>query len=134
MQVEEPGAVDADRVVTEHVPHAGVGRETRRSAERVLTGWDLDPGSLADAMLVIEELVANVVDHARTPFRLTLVRTVDALRIEVEDEDSGSPLLQPLDVRAARGRGLQLVDAVAQSWGCDTRGGGKRVWAELSTR
>lgn len=134
VQVEEPGDVDADRVVTEHVPHAGVGRETRRSAERVLTGWDLDPGSLADAMLVIEELVANVVDHARTPFRLTLVRTVDALRIEVEDEDSGSPLLQPLDVRAARGRGLQLVDAVAQSWGCDTRGGGKRVWAELSTR
>ncbi|WP_226368058.1 ATP-binding SpoIIE family protein phosphatase [Pseudonocardia sp. ICBG162] len=134
VQVEEPGTGDADRVVTEHVPHAGVGRETRRSAERVLVGWDLAPGTLADAMLVIEELVANVVDHARTAFRLTLVRGRDALRIEVDDEGAGSPLLQPLDLRAVRGRGLQLVDAVAQAWGCDTRGRGKRVWAELAAR
>ena len=43
-------------------------------------------------------------------------------------------LLQPLDLRAVRGRGLQLVDAVAQAWGCDTRGRGKRVWAELAAR
>lgn len=134
VQVEEPGTGDVDRVVTEHVPHAGVGRETRRSAERVLVGWDLAPGTLADAMLVIEELVANVVDHARTAFRLTLVRSRDALRIEVDDEGAGGPLLQPLDLRAARGRGLQLVDAVAQAWGCDTRGRGKRVWAELAAR
>lgn len=134
VQVEEPGTGDVDRVVTEHVPHAGVGRETRRSAERVLVGWDLAPGTLADAMLVIEELVANVVDHARTAFRLTLVRGRDALRIEVDDEGAGSPLLQPLDLRAARGRGLQLVEAVTQAWGCDTRGRGKRVWAELAAR
>ncbi|WP_224392678.1 SpoIIE family protein phosphatase [Pseudonocardia sp. ICBG1293] len=135
VRVEEPGTADGDdRVVTEYDPHPRAGREARRSAERVLTGWGLAPATLADAMLVIEELVANVVDHARTAFRLTLVRGPGALRIEVDDDGTGSPSIQPVDPRAARGRGLQLVDAVARAWGHHTHGRGTRVWAEFAAR
>ncbi|MEJ8281387.1 ATP-binding SpoIIE family protein phosphatase [Pseudonocardia spirodelae] len=132
VRVEGPAGAGEDQVVTEHVPHPGVGREARRATRTALTGWGLDGPVVADAVLVVEELVANVVDHARTAFRLVLRRGPGTVRIEVDDDGAGRPRLRPVDPRAVRGRGLQLVDAVARSWGCDARGSGKRVWAELA--
>lgn len=46
------------------------------------------------------------------------------------------PVLGPADDDDESGRGLLLVDAVADRWGCDLRGSdrrpwGKEVWAEL---
>jgi two-component sensor histidine kinase len=83
-------------------------------------------------VLVVEELVANVVDHARTRFRLVVRLTGRVLRLAVRDSAAGLPQVRPFDPYASRGRGLQVVDTVAQRWGCDRHEHGKTVWADLA--
>lgn len=85
--------------------------------------------------LVLGELVANAVLHAKTPpGRLIFIRfdlRPDALRIEVHDADLGQPVLRPPADDSESGRGLWLVSQLAAEWGCCPRPGGigKMVWA-----
>jgi hypothetical protein len=55
-----------------------------------------------------------------------------ALLVEVRDESLAEPRLQPVDVQAARGRGLQFVEALARRWSWTADGSGKTVWAEIA--
>lgn len=75
----------------------------------MLAGWGVDSDHTDDTLLVVNELLANAVEHARTPLILTVSCTGTALRVEVRDESVAEPRLQPVDLRAARGRGLQFV-------------------------
>ena len=55
------------------------------------------------------------------------------LRVEVHDgdpEQPGSVTEPPADSES--GRGLLLVDVLADRWGVDEVVGGKRLWFELS--
>ncbi|MFD8706640.1 ATP-binding protein [Kitasatospora sp. NPDC059648] len=85
--------------------------------------------------LVLGELVANSVLHAKTPpGRLVFIRLSlrpDSLRIEVHDADPRLPAVHPAPEDAECGRGLWLVSQLAASWGCCPRTGGigKTVWA-----
>ena len=114
-------------------PVAAVGRQIRRTLRVVLTGWGLAADVVEDALLVVEELVTNVVDHAHTRFQLAVRLTNHVLRVAVRDCGSGLPRVQPFDPNAARGRGLQVITAIAQQWGCDPHEGGKTVWVDLAT-
>ena len=78
-----------------------------------------------DALLVVEELVANVLDHARTRFQLIVRLTGSVLHLAVHDGSTGAPEVRPFDPHAGRGRGLQLVSTLAARWGCDTDHGGQ---------
>jgi phosphoserine phosphatase RsbU/P len=49
----------------------------------------------------------------------------------VRDESIAEPQLQPVDLQAARGRGLQFVDALARRWSWTADASGKTVWAEI---
>jgi len=106
--------------------------DARRFVEQQLAEWDLE-GTLDDALLVVSELAANALTHARSSYRLRLSATPAALRIEVDDAGAGTPEPQPLTETEEHGRGLHLVDALAASWGMEAaESGGKRVWAELA--
>ncbi|MFJ3755450.1 ATP-binding protein [Streptomyces sp. NPDC090080] len=114
---------------------AGPGRELVRD---VLGVWHLD--GLADrAALIITELIANATRHTSCPeIRLTVGRpSATRLRVGVVDrEPSRLPILSQAADDDESGRGLLLVDAVADSWGYDLHGSdrrpwGKEVWAEL---
>jgi anti-sigma regulatory factor (Ser/Thr protein kinase) len=92
---------------------------------------------LEAARHIVAELAANSVAHGRVPgrdFRLTLYVVGDTLRIEVTDT-RGDHLPQarhPLP-DGESGRGLLLVDTLADRWG--VRSGPaprKTVWAELA--
>jgi two-component sensor histidine kinase len=74
---------------------------------------------------VINELLTNAVEHARTPLILTVSFRGTALLVEVRDESVAEPRLQPVDLQAARGRGLQFVDALARRWSWTADGSGK---------
>ena len=118
-----------------HEPLAGSPRRIRRGLLAVFRQWQLPVESAENALLVIEELVANAVDHARTPFRLTVdhlvVDETPSLHIAVRDGCSQPIDVRPFSTHAARGRGLQLIEALASRWGCDSTNAGKIVWAVL---
>jgi anti-sigma regulatory factor (Ser/Thr protein kinase) len=110
---------------------SSVGRARRFVKER-LSEWGID-GPVDDALLVVSELAANALTHARSSYRLRVSATSHALRIEVDDSGTGTPEPQPLTDTEEHGRGLHLVGALAASWGMESADtGGKRVWAELA--
>ncbi|MEU8705308.1 ATP-binding protein [Streptomyces sp. NPDC048565] len=114
---------------------------TRRGARlaRFLAVAQLaDWGVFSDAAAhIVAELAANAAVHGRVPgrdFRLSVaVRGDGVLRIEVTDtrgDQSPAPMAPTGD--AETGRGLLIVEALADRWGMD-RGlvPRKTVWAEI---
>lgn len=107
---------------------AAVG-SSRRFVQATLLAWKLD--SLVDtATLLTSELVTNVVLHARMPFRLSITLD-DDVTVEVADGSTAEPVRAEGDPTAERGRGLQVVDALADRWGTRLEEAGKTVWFSL---
>jgi hypothetical protein len=91
--------------------------------------WRLDV--LAErAELVASELVANAVEHARSPFEFALNWLSPQLHMAVRDGSQEQPRLG--GGAAGRGRGLTLVDAFTTAWGSAPAPGGKVVWATMT--
>lgn len=108
---------------------ASVGR-TRRVLTTQLSSWGLH--ELTDtAQLLASELITNALRHAHGPIRVHL-RVHDAfLRCEVEDADPTGPVPRTAGADAESGRGIELVVALAQTWGSDSTLTGKTTWFEL---
>jgi len=84
------------------------------------------------AQLVVSELVTNAVMYGSEPITLELELERERLRIEVFDSDAAVDDARPDPQQRAPslgGRGLQIVDALAESCGVEGRPGGKTVWA-----
>ncbi|MFF4039153.1 ATP-binding protein [Streptomyces sp. NPDC001816] len=89
-----------------------------------------------DAQLCLSELVSNVITHVGngTPATLAVSMSGTRLRIEVHDPDTRVlPTLADADSNSEAGRGMALVDAVADRWGVQLRGDRKVTWCELAT-
>jgi len=119
-----------DRFVGRYGPVPEAGVVVRRDLAAFLARHPVDPETAEDVVLVASELASNVVDHARTPFELTASLTATALRLDVTDGSTDPPILQPHDVNAVRGRGLQMVQAVA-SWTYRIDPDGKTITATI---
>ncbi|MFI8171352.1 ATP-binding protein [Streptomyces sp. NPDC086081] len=108
-------------------------RLARLLATEQLRSWGLPSDRAAQ---VVAELSANAVTHGRVPgrdFRLLLHVAAGTLRIEVTDtRDDRHPEPRLPSPDAESGRGLLLVDALADRWGV-TAGPPPRktVWAEI---
>jgi anti-sigma regulatory factor (Ser/Thr protein kinase) len=87
-----------------------------------------------DVALLVTELVTNVVDHVGGDdvFTLELAVSDGRLRIAVVDGSAIRPVARELDADSPRGRGLAMVQAIAERWGTEEYRGGKRVWLELA--
>jgi anti-sigma regulatory factor (Ser/Thr protein kinase) len=114
-------------------PTPRAARLARLLATEQLREWGLP---LDPAAHIVAELAANAVTHGRVPgrdFRLMLYVVADTLRIEVTDtRDDRVPQPQQPPVDSESGRGLMLVDTLADKWGV-TPGlpPRKTVWAEV---
>jgi anti-sigma regulatory factor (Ser/Thr protein kinase) len=86
------------------------------------------------ATLLTDELVTNAIRHGRPPIVLTIRFDAHALVIEVVDCGPGDPAPRDVDANAERGRGLKIVDHVADEWGVHRLPEGKRVWCSLLVR
>ncbi|MCC5476828.1 ATP-binding protein [Streptomyces barringtoniae] len=109
-------------------------RLARLLAAEQLRTWGLP---LDAAAHIVAELVANAATHGRVPgrnFRLTLYVVGGTLRIEVTDTRGDRlPGMRRPDAEEDSGRGLVLVDALADRWGVSTgRTPRKTVWAEIT--
>ncbi|MEU5522583.1 ATP-binding protein [Streptomyces sp. NPDC047860] len=110
-------------------------RLARLLATEQLRTWGL-PSHPAE--LLVAELAANAVTHGRVPgrdFRLLLYVVGGTLRIEVTDTRGDRlPCPQHSADDAESGRGLLLVDALADRWGVIPGPPPlKTVWAEVGT-
>jgi anti-sigma regulatory factor (Ser/Thr protein kinase) len=86
-----------------------------------------------DAVAVLtSELVANAVDLGAGEVTVTILAVGDRLRVEVRDHGFGLPeLLHPGPFDPGGGRGLMIVDNLADSWGVQQFLPGKIVWFEV---
>ncbi|OEU85839.1 hypothetical protein DB35_12005 [Streptomyces abyssalis] len=111
----------------------------RRATRAALAGWGVEGEGVANAALVVSELVTNAVRHGHVPGRLVELRiTYDlekTVTVEVSDAGDGRPPLAgvgPAETALAEsGRGLALVEGFADAWGVRDRVIGKTVWARL---
>ncbi|MGW0368687.1 ATP-binding protein [Streptomyces coeruleorubidus] len=90
-----------------------------------------------EAQLCVSELASNVITHVGpgTPATLAVSLRGMHLRIEVHDPDTRAlPVLQDPSTESLEGRGMALVDAVADRWGVLLRPDRKVTWCELVTK
>ncbi len=85
-------------------------------------------------VLMLSELATNAVQHADTEFEVTITVTEAGdgrrVRVSVRDEAPGFPVPQEPPPDAPHGRGLRIVESLADAWGIEVRHGhpGKTVW------
>lgn len=113
-------------------PEPSSVRAARSLVEETLAGTPAEDCSDA-AGLLVSELATNALVHARSTLRVCVRVQDDRVRVEVEDQAQTMPALHVEQGDLMTGRGLQLVDGLADGWGADRlEGGGKAVWFELS--
>ncbi|MCF6525173.1 ATP-binding protein [Streptomyces sp. JJ36] len=94
--------------------------------------WALPAQPAEHAVLLVSELVGNAVRHTGAhTFGLRMLRRRGWIRIEVRDPSRGLPCLLPVHEMDTSGRGLWLVDKLADRWGVDLLPRGKNTWFEM---
>ncbi|MFF5212337.1 ATP-binding protein [Streptosporangium sp. NPDC000396] len=119
------------RTVCWILPHdLSIVGKARRMVNETLTAWMLQ--SLADdVVLVSGELLANAITHGEPLVRLSLWAGTDEFCVRVTDHGPGRPRPLSLGVEALHGRGLAIVEALADDFGVTPLPDrpGKTVWA-----
>ncbi|MEU0027803.1 ATP-binding protein [Streptomyces sp. NPDC006335] len=116
---------------------AEVGRARRWARSRLAgSGMAVDEPLAETLILLVSELVTNAVVHTGRPavLRLSLPGAEGAsatVRLEVADRSGRAPVPRCVDGDATGGRGLALVDGLADRWGWSPEGAGKSIWCEL---
>ncbi|MFE5396399.1 ATP-binding protein [Streptomyces sp. NPDC056568] len=117
-----------------------VGRARRWARSRLAgAGIRADEPLAETLVLLVSELVTNAVVHTgrSAVLRLVLPGAVTeesqeaTVRLEVDDASDRAPVPRCVDGEATGGRGLALVDGLADRWGWSREGTGKRIWCEL---
>jgi len=111
----------------------------RRYVTEMLHRQGIAPDRCDDGALIVSELVGNALRHGRprADGTLRVVWSLDGHRLRVEVTDGGGPsrpeLRPAAQTRMAMsGRGLAIVDALAEAWGSHTDDDGTTVWAMVA--
>ncbi|BDM71015.1 magnesium or manganese-dependent protein phosphatase [Streptomyces nigrescens] len=129
-----PGAATTPRLRL-HVHQAdpsGTGG-VRSALRRALDQWRAG-AVLHDVEVAASELIANALTHTESGALVTVELLPGAprrIRLEVEDRSSQWPRRRSPGETATSGRGLLLVEALAERWGAEPRGNGKALWCEF---
>ncbi|MFC8594221.1 ATP-binding protein [Streptomyces atroolivaceus] len=105
-----------------------------RAALREFLRYRRRPEETEVAELLLSELVTNALIHTRNGAVVTVTSAPARLRVEVRDFVTGqepAPYVPNAD-DGTHGRGLLLVQSLADSWGVTMQALGKVVWFELN--
>lgn len=111
---------------TEQAP--GTARSAVRQALLPL-GCPPRIGQMAE--LLASEVVTNAIKHCRGDLLLELTVRQRRLRVSVSDDCENPPRLQSGNAEELGGRGLVIVEALAEAWGWERSVYGKQVWFEV---
>ena len=123
-----------DTVLLPHAPASVAVARQRLSADLDAAG--VVHAAVGDAVLVVSELLSNAIRHARPlpGARVQVAWAVDNGSVEVAVSDGGAPT-RPYpahaSVSALGGRGLDVVEYLARTWGVRADSQGLTVWAVL---
>lgn len=110
-------------------------REAREYVRSALADWGFGEARADDVVVCVSELATNALVHGVPPgrgYRLMLWLHEGRVRVEVHDSGDGEPGVREPDGES--GRGLVIVDALADRWGLGQRVPGKVVWCEFGVR
>jgi anti-sigma regulatory factor (Ser/Thr protein kinase) len=94
-----------------------------------------EPREIVEAAeLMTSELATNCVRHAHSDFELAIHLSRDEIRVEVSDHGQGQPVMRSPTPREQSGRGLRIVQELAEDWGITPSPNGKLVWFNLPLR
>jgi anti-sigma regulatory factor (Ser/Thr protein kinase) len=123
--------MSAEQAVLELAPDGTSPRRARVFIARTLREWDC--ADIEDvAALLVSEVVTNAVTHVRSPAVLSARYDGGRVEVRVEDRSDVLPKVRHTGPDDESGRGLMLVDALADHWGVESlAGGGKAVYFAL---
>ncbi|KJY27682.1 ATP-binding protein [Streptomyces sp. NRRL S-495] len=107
----------------------------RRQVRSVLRQWGWEGDVADDLVCICSELVANAVRHGSRPHDdvdVRLRQTSEGVRVEVVDRRPDLALPAVPITQDESGRGLAIVNALADRAGTTTTGTTKTVWARLA--
>jgi anti-sigma regulatory factor (Ser/Thr protein kinase) len=120
---------------------AEVGRARRWARSRLQrSGIGADEPLAETLLLLISELVTNAVVHTGCPAVLRMLFPESeaheagangTVRVEVADASAKPPAPRHAKGDETGGRGLELVDGLADRWGWEREGSGKHIWCEV---
>lgn len=106
----------------------------RRQIRELLHDW-ADAEQVDSAVLMVSEMVTNVLMHTDGDALLVAEAVGELgtrrLRIEVADSSDELPHKRHPGEMASSGRGVLLMEMLADTWGVDPRGEGKSIWFEM---
>jgi anti-sigma regulatory factor (Ser/Thr protein kinase) len=114
-------------------------QHARHTAAAVLRGWAIDGTEIDDVALIVSEIVTNAICHGTSgDVHMSIELGESALVVLVYDR---TPFVSPFravrhaDADEESGRGLALVEVLADRWGSGPVDGdptaGTAVWAEI---
>ncbi|MFJ8763279.1 SpoIIE family protein phosphatase [Streptomyces clavifer] len=107
---------------------------SRQQVRELLHDW-LDEEQVDAAVLMVSEMATNVLVHtdgdALLVAEVTGERGERRLRVAVGDSSDELPHKRRPGEMASSGRGLMLMEMLADAWGVDPEGEGKSIWFEL---
>ena len=109
--------------------------DARRQLRELLHDW-ASADQLDSAVLLVSEMLTNVLVHTDADALLVAEVTGEPgkrrLRVAVTDGSDDLPHRRDPGELASSGRGLVLMEMLADAWGVDPRGEGKSIWFEFS--
>ncbi|MDT9698576.1 SpoIIE family protein phosphatase [Streptomyces sp. P17] len=106
----------------------------RQQLRELLHDWS-SADQIDSAVLLLSETLTNVLVHTDADALLLAEVRGEAggrrVRVEVTDTSDDLPHKRRPGELASSGRGLMLIELLADAWGVDPRGEGKSIWFEL---
>ncbi|GLY85797.1 ATP-binding protein [Actinoallomurus iriomotensis] len=118
-----------ERCLPPFLASAGVARDFVASR---LRRWGRSH-QVDDGVQLVSEMFNNALIHAPSADYVVAVDwNGGRVRLEIWDSSPHRPIVLPLDFEQEHGRGMHLISALAESWGCHVATSGKCVWAILA--
>ena len=107
----------------------------RRELGADLVARRVHPDSVYDIVLVASELVGNAIRHGGAE-DISVSWEFDAavVTVRVDDHTRAHPHAQVAAPADTQGRGLFIVDALAEAWGVTDTDAGREVWGRVPWR